>query len=44
MADTDLIENEKMFTQLCERSSDELRSAGVKLETSALAYSGFLRF
>ena len=40
MADTDLIENEIMFTRLCERPSDELRRAGVKLETNTLAYSG----
>ena len=40
MADTDLIENEIMFTQMCERPSDELRRAGVKLETNTLAYSG----
>ena len=41
MADTDLIENEIMLTQMCERPSDELRRAGVKLETNTLAYSGF---
>ncbi len=40
MADTDLIENEIMFTQMCERPSDELRRTGVKLETNTLAYSG----
>ena len=40
MADTDLIENEIMFTRMCERPSDELRRAGVKLETNTLAYSG----
>ena len=40
MADTDLIENQIMFTQMCERPSDELRRAGVKLETNTLAYSG----
>ena len=40
MADTDLIENVILFTRLCERPSDELRRAGVKLETNTLAYSG----
>ncbi len=40
MADTDLIENVILFTQMCERPSDELRRAGVKLETNTLAYSG----
>ncbi len=40
MAGTDLIENEILFTRLCERPSDELRRTGVKLETNTLAYSG----
>ncbi len=40
MAGTDLIENVILFTRLCERPSDELRRAGVKLETNTLAYSG----
>ena len=38
------IENVILFTRLCERPSDELRRAGVKLETNTLAYSGLFYF
>ena len=44
MAGADLIENVILFTRLCERPSDELRRAGVKLEANTLAYSGLFTF